>query len=136
MVFYLSFLGKYFYRNPRLRHLRIEQFNRYCALMDATSAAAANLTAENTIDVDEEDANPYKLVECDHRNYDLQMERTPAGTQFPSTAPGVAGARRRQDSRLGVSRPPLLEPAGSGREGFYQRPFAAAPPQSSSGAAS
>ncbi len=26
MVFYLSFLGKYFYRNPRLRHLRIEQF--------------------------------------------------------------------------------------------------------------
>ena len=80
MVFYLSFMGKYFYRNPRLRHLRIEQFNRYCMLMDATSAAAANLTAENTIDVDEEDANPYKLVECDHRNYDLQMERTPAGT--------------------------------------------------------
>ena len=136
MVFYLSFLGKYFYRNPRLRHLRIEQFNRYCMLMDATSAATANLTAENTIDVDEEDANPYKLVECDHRNYDLQMEKTSAGTQFPSTAPGVAGARCRQDSRLGVSRPPLLEPAGSGREGFYQRPSAAAPPRSSSGAAS
>ncbi len=110
--------------------------NRYCMLMDATSAATANLTAENTIDVEEEDANPYKLVECDYRSYDLQMERTPAGTQFPSTAPGVAGGRRRQDSRLGVSRPPLLEPAGSGREGFYQRPFAAAPPRLSSGAAS
>ena len=25
-VYYLSFLGKYFYRNPSLRHLRIEQF--------------------------------------------------------------------------------------------------------------
>ena len=25
-VFYCSFLGKYFYRNPRLRHLRVEQF--------------------------------------------------------------------------------------------------------------
>ena len=24
-LFYLSFLGKYFYRNPQLRHLRIEQ---------------------------------------------------------------------------------------------------------------
>ena len=121
MVYYLSFLGKYFFRNHRLRHLRVEQFNRYCVLTDATSNASANLTAEDTIDVDEEGADPYTVVDPNHRNYDLRMERAPAGMQFPSTMPGVAGARRRQDSRLGVSRPPLLEPSGSGREGFYQQ---------------
>ena len=108
------------HRHVTMWHRLPPWFNRYCVLMDATSVASA-LTAENTIDIDEEGGDPYTPAEPDHRNYDLQMERTPAGTQFPSTAHGVAGARRRQDSRLGVSRPPLLEPAGSGREGFYQQ---------------
>ena len=33
-VYYLSFLGKYFFRNAEMRHMRIEQFNRYFALAE------------------------------------------------------------------------------------------------------
>ena len=29
--FYLRHTGKYFFRHPELRHLRVEQFNRYYA---------------------------------------------------------------------------------------------------------
>jgi len=43
------------------------------------------------------------------------------GKRFSAVFPGVSGARRRQDSRLGVSRVPLLEMSGAGREGFYQQ---------------
>ena len=119
--YYLSFLGKYFFRNARLRHLRPEQFNRYLTLADATSSAG-RVTAENTIDVDNE-AEPYQVSDKHHRNYDPYMETVVrAGEVFKGTRPGVPSARRRQDSRLGVSRLPLLEMSGSGREGFYQRP--------------
>ena len=31
-VYYLSFLGKYFYRNPALRHLRVEQFRAFIGI--------------------------------------------------------------------------------------------------------
>ena len=31
-VYYLSFLGKYFYRNPSLRHLRVEQFREFIGI--------------------------------------------------------------------------------------------------------
>ena len=95
-------------------------FNRYCVLMDMDSASD-KLTSENTIDVDEGDC-AYKVVDENHRNYDYVMEaRVQPGKRFPAIFPGVSGARRRQDSRLGVSRIPLLEMSGAGREGFYQQ---------------
>ena len=79
------------------------------------------LTSENTIDFDDGDC-AYKVVDENHRNYDYVMEaRVQPGKRFPAVFPGVPGARRRQDSRLGVSRIPLLEMSGAGREGFYQQ---------------
>ena len=79
------------------------------------------LTSENTIEFAEGDCE-YKVVDKNHRNYDYVMEaRVQPGKRFPAVFPGVSGARRRQDSRLGVSRTPLLEMSGAGREGFYQQ---------------
>lgn len=119
-VYYLTFLGKYFFRSPQLRTLRIEQFNRYLMLTDADAARSSDLTSENTIDADV-GGDPYRVIDPDHRNYDPLLETTAPGTQFASTMFGCPGARRRNDSRLGVSRPPLLEPSGDGREDFYQQ---------------
>ena len=77
-------------------------------------------TSENTIDADEEKF--YRDVDKNHCNYDYIMEsRVQPGKRFPAIYPGVSGARRRQESRLGVSRVPLLEMSGAGREGFYQQ---------------
>ena len=115
---YLAFLGKYYFRNVYLRHLRIEQFNRYLMLVD--SERASELTSENTIDVDA-GPDPYRVSDRDHRNYDPYMESVPAGTSFAFIMKGCCGARRRNDSRLGCSRVPLLEPFGEGRENFYQQ---------------
>ena len=79
------------------------------------------LTSENTIEFAEGDCE-YKVFDQNHRNYDYVMEaRVQPGKRFPAVFPGVSGARRRQDSRLGVSRTPLLEMSGAGREGFYQQ---------------
>ena len=117
---YSTFNGKYFFRSALLRHLRLAQFNCYCIILDKASAGTTNLTSENTIDEDDS-ANPYRVLDADHRNYDPTMEGTAAGTIFPSSAAGVPSAKRRRDERLGVSRVPLLEISGSGREGFYQQ---------------
>jgi hypothetical protein len=72
------------------------------------------LTAENTIDFDA--VNFCREVNPNHKDHDPLLEATTPGKQFPSVMPGCSGARRRHDSRLGVSRPPLLEPSGGGRE--------------------
>ena len=117
---YLTFIGKFFFRNARLRHLRIEQFNRYCTIMGEASAGTIALTSENTID-DDDCETAYRVLDADHRNYDPVLEGTAIGTIFPASAPGVPSARRRHDQRLGVSRIPCLEISGSGREGFYQQ---------------
>ena len=101
---YLTYNGKYFFRNARLRHLRLEQFNRYCIIMDK-SISTTNLTSENTID-DDDSVNPYRVLDADHRNFDPTMEGTAVGTIFPPSAAGVPSARRRNDERLGVSRGP------------------------------
>ena len=85
------------------------------------NAISDKLTSENTIDMDEGDC-AYKVVKENHRNYDYAMQTAvQPGTRFPAIFPGVLGARRRQDSRLGVSRIPSLDMAGAGREAFYQQ---------------
>lgn len=110
----MSYLGKYFYRNPQLRHLRIEMYNRYLHLTDVAPGSSSDLTAENTIDFDA--VGFYREIDPCHKDYDPLLESIAPGNQFPSLMPGCPGARRRHDSRLGVSRPPLLEPSGGGRE--------------------
>ena len=89
-------------------------------LTDANSSTD-KLTSENTINI-EDDNGEYRVFDANHRNYDQVMEmHISAGKRLPSLFSGVASARRRQDSRLGVSRIPLLEMSGAGREGFYQQ---------------
>ena len=72
---------------------------------------------EDTINEDTPE-NPYKIVNECHRHWDAVMERTPAGTTFKATQPGVSASRRRSDARLGVSRLAFLEPIGPGRENY------------------
>ncbi len=63
----------------------------------------------------------YHVVENVVRIDYVMEARIEPGKRFPAIFPGVSGARRRQDSRLGVSRIPLLEMSGAGREGCYQQ---------------
>ena len=98
-----------FARNKQLRHLRIEQFNRYLLLVD--SSRAGEETMEDTIDEDTPE-KPYKVENECHRHWDELMEKTSAGTTFKATQPGVSASRRRSDARLGVSRLAFLEPIG------------------------
>ena len=115
---YLTYIGKYLFRNTQLRHLRIEQFNRYLVLVD--NGFAGQETMEDTICEDNDPENPFKVVDKFHRNWDRAMDGTDAGTIFKATQPGVPGCRRRSDARLGVSRLAFLEPVGAGRENYYQ----------------
>ena len=101
---------KYFFRNARLRHLRVEQFNRYCYMAGEGDSAAAG-TMEDTIASDEEPAPP----DLSHRNYDELMEDTPPGAHFLACATHVPGCKRRVQTRLGCSRVPFIEPTVRGK---------------------
>ena len=114
--YFLNYTQKYFFRHASLRHLRVEQFNRYLTSCDGDNAKASQ-TAEDTIEDVPEDAPP---TETHHRNYDEFMENTAPGKHFPSTAQHISGCKRRISSRLGVSRVPMIEPIGQSREMFYE----------------
>ena len=101
---------KYFFRNARLRHLRVEQFNRYCYMAGEGDSAAAG-TMEDTIASDEEPAPP----DLSHRNYDELLEETPPGAHFLACATHVPGCKRRVQTRLGCSRVPFIEPTVRGK---------------------
>ena len=109
--YFLNYTQKYMFRHESLRHLRVEQFNRYLSPSENENAKSAQ-TAEDTVEDAPEDAPP---IDVHHRNYDEFMEGTAAGKVFPSTAQ-VPGCRRRMNSRLGVSRVPMIEPIGPSRE--------------------
>ena len=113
--YYLTFTQKYFFRSASLRHLRVEQFNRYLAIAGEGDAAAHG-TTEDTIAIDEEPTPP----DLSHRNYDELMEDTPAGAHFLASATHVPGCKRRVQTRLGCSRVPFIEPIGGTREDFYE----------------
>ena len=114
--FYLSAGGKYCFRHPDLRHLRLEQYNRYFATT-GDREAVDGLTLEDTML--EDDAAVQS--EPGHRHYDGLAESVLPGTVYPSTGTGVEGARRRKQARLAVSRVPFLEPIAGKRESFYEQ---------------
>ena len=118
-VYILNFLGKYFFRHRQLRHLRVEQFNRYLYFSDVNSRL--DITAENTIEPEGVGADAFRQIDLNHRNHCLVLEQTAPGTNFHASLPGCPGAVRRKDSRFGVSRLALLEPSGDQREDFYQQ---------------
>ena len=116
--YYLNYTQKYFFRHPRLRHLRAESFNRYLYVCgDTDNGAATSTTAEDTLRDEDENAPE---VDASHRNFDEMMEATRPGVYFASTAKHVPGAKRRNQLRLGVSRVPFIEPIGASREDFYE----------------
>ena len=112
--YYLNHIQKYFFRNPALRHLRPEQFNRYLAL--AGDYEVVSPTLEETRD-DDEDGVP---VDPSHRHYDKFMEGAPPGQHFLSICKGVPGCKRRKQANLGISRTPCPEPLGDRRESYYE----------------
>lgn len=113
-MYYLNITQKYLFRSVLLRHLRVEQFNRYFAL---TTDEKEALTLEDTMaDEDDEHIEPC----THHRHYDANAEAIAAGTIFPSTAKSLESARKRQHTRLGISRTPFIEPIGAARETFYE----------------
>ena len=114
--YFLNYTQKYFFRHESLRHLRVEQFNRYLTQSESDSAKRSP-TTEDTIEDVPEDAPP---TDTHHRNFDEFMESTVVGKHFPSTAQHIPGCRRRLSSRLGVSRVPMIEPIGQSREMFYE----------------
>ena len=114
--YFLNYTQKYMFRHASLRHLRVEQFNRYLSPSESNNAKEAQ-TAEDTIEDVPEDAPPTNIH---HRNYDKLMEGTAPGKHFPSTAQHLPGCKRRMNSRLGVSRTPMIEPVGPSREMFYE----------------
>jgi len=111
--FYLSDTQKYFFRHSALRHLRIEQFNRY--FLTARRSGWLSETMEDLAG-DEDD---HVKVETAHRHYDPWAETVPAGSTYAS-ARQVEGVRKRKQARLAVSRLPFIEPIGTSREDFYE----------------
>jgi hypothetical protein len=70
-LFHLSVLGKYFFRNESLLHLRIEQYNRYLVVADNIEGDVSR--DGGGIGHDEDDAEEdetSRFVEMDHRHYD------------------------------------------------------------------
>ena len=114
--FYLTHTSKYFFRHPDLHHLRIEQYNLYYT--EKTAGTIDTLpTIEDTVD----DQGVVVIPEPDHRHYDEFSETTPMGQRFFSDFAGADGVRRRQQTRLAVSRNAGLEPLGNEREAFYEQ---------------
>ena len=123
-LFYVSLIGKYLLRSRKLSGLRVEQFNRYFLLRDARADKQGNAdeTMEDTIG----EETYVKDLDCQHRNFNPEMESLLPGAAFPSAAPGLPSAVRRMDSQLGVNRMAFLEPLGDKREGFYEQKLLAA----------
>ena len=123
-VFYLGHLQQYFFRADALLHLRVEQFVRYLLVSD-THVSSADKTAGGCIaddfyedgdDADEEE----RFVEVDHRHFDHFMEQEPPGKRYPARMRGAFSAKRREHSKLAVSRYANPEPKGTTREAYYQ----------------
>ena len=115
-TYFMNNTQKYFFRSRELRHMRIEQFQRYFLIAGDASEARTALTLENTA----EDEDDVVERQTHHRHYDSFAESVLPGNLFQSERKQVGGARRRQDARFGVSRVPFIEPLGDKRENSYE----------------
>ena len=113
-TYYMSAIGKYLFRHEELRHLRVEQVNRYFAY----AGTGDNEGGEEYL---WGDANDNIAPQVDHRHYDEYAQELDIGKLMASNAGGVPGLRRRKSARLGISRVPFHEPIGSRREAFYEQ---------------
>ena len=121
-LFYLSLLGKYYFRNKSLLHLRIEQFNRFLVVTEDTADSSTFRCSGIEEAEDDDDAvDSSRFVENEHRHYDPYMENQAPGKRYLARWKGVPSARRRMHSRLGVARVQHMEPIGTTRESFYQQ---------------
>ena len=68
---------------------------------------------------DEEEDGRLVADDTSHVHHDPLMASVAAGTKYPS-AKNIPSARRRQQTRLGVTRSPFIEPIGATRENHYQ----------------
>ena len=117
--FHLSSLGTYYFRNASVPHFRIEQFNQYLLVVDSADSDAYRGCG---VEPDDDDAgDTSRFVETDHRHDDAFMEDQPEGKTHAVRLKGVASAKRRLHSRLGVAKTQHLEPIGRTRERFYQQ---------------
>ena len=94
----------------------MEQFVRYLLISDKadTDETSAGTTADD--DYDEEDADDVRFVESHHRHFDAFMEQEVPGKRYFSRIRGVPSAKRREHSKLAVSRYWQPEPIGQTRE--------------------
>ena len=121
-LFHLSLLGKYFFRNESLLHLRIEQYNRYLVIADKTEGEVSPCGGvSHAVDDDDDVDESSRFVETEHRHYDEFMEGQAEGKRYLARWKGVPSAKRRLHSRLGVARTQFFEPIGQTRETFYQQ---------------
>ena len=103
--FHLNYTQKYFFRHPDLRHLRIEQFQRYLRSTDLDFRAHHQAsTAEDRAD-DNEEVDDDVTRDIYHKNYDELLENTAPGSTFQSSAKGVPGSKRRAQKHLGSLEP-------------------------------
>ena len=74
---------QYLFRNRRLRHLRVEQFNRYFSPVFGGGAGdvAALAIGEDTRDEDESDP----LTDTTHQHYDARAQAIAVGTRLGGT---------------------------------------------------
>ena len=125
-VLYLGHLGKYFFRDAEsLLHLRVEQFNRYLIMSDThlsgADSTAGGCTADDFYEDGDDADDEERYVEVNHRHFDNFMEQEPPGKRYPARMRGAYSAKRREHSKLAVSRYANPEPIGQTREAFYQQ---------------
>ena len=113
--YHLNYTQQYLFRHPDLRHLRVEQFGRFCRFLLNNVKDAETL--ENTISDDSDDE--FK-PDPTHRNSDSVMNSTAAGNRWASISKGLPPTKRRENARLGITRVPFIEPLGDRRELFYE----------------
>ena len=113
-TYMINYTQKYFFRSEKLRHMRVEQINRYFVLQSDEQWCN---TLEDT--VDEVDC---ECAESDvyHCHFDSDAEHITAGSVLASTIPHLEAMCRRRSTRLGISRLPFIEPIGASREQFYE----------------
>ena len=125
--YYLNEVQYYFFRNPALRELRVEQFFRYFSHGDIDTARDRIPTAQRTDENTVRDAiNVPDADDPAHRHYSSvasAASRPGEGLRCGLWAKGVRikSAVRRSNLNLCVCRTAVLQPLGKDRADFYEQ---------------